>query len=137
MESQIFYIGNFLFQPQNLHPSLGGLLRPWRPQKALIGTFWFWFSNTENVEVLGISNPMFFFSLSSTSKHRCEYHILRKGKNGNSIAMKLCNSCKVLRNRTFLFVKIFKKNVRFHKIQNHKDSENFSFLCWQTKKFCS
>ena len=27
--------------------------------------------------------------------------------------------------------------VMFHKIPNHKDSENFKFLSWQTKKFCS
>ena len=27
--------------------------------------------------------------------------------------------------------------VRFHEILNHKDAKNFSFLTWQTKKFCS
>ena len=42
------------------------------------------------------------------------------------------------RNKTFMFVKIDDWNfVRFHEILNHKDAENFSFLSWRTKKFCS
>ena len=51
-----------------------------------------------------------------------------------------------------LFPKIFLKNNQphsalvdrclhtttlFHKKRNHKDAENFSFLAWQTKFFCS
>ena len=43
-----------------------------------------------------------------------------------------------LPNKTFLFVKIYRWNfVRFHEILNHEDTENFSFLSWQTKKFYS
>ena len=42
------------------------------------------------------------------------------------------------RNKTFLFVKIYRWHfVRFHEILNHEDTENFSFLSWQTKKFYS
>ena len=43
-----------------------------------------------------------------------------------------------IRNKTFLFGKIETWNfmiynfVRFHKILNHTDSENFKFLSWQT-----
>ena len=31
----------FLFHPQNPPPSIGDLLQPQRPQKAVIRTFWF------------------------------------------------------------------------------------------------
>jgi hypothetical protein len=45
---------------------------------------------------------------------------------------------KTFRNKTFLFFKIDKWNfVRLHKIESDKDAKNFSFLSWQTKKFCS
>ena len=42
------------------------------------------------------------------------------------------------RNKTFLFVKIERRNFeRFQEMNNPKDAEKFSFLSWQPKIFCS
>ena len=64
----------FFFQPQNRPPLIGGLLWPRSPQKALIRSSCFLvFQLRKCWSIIGYySNPVIFFSLTSTSKHHCE-----------------------------------------------------------------
>ena len=74
MESKVgklnyFFFSKFFFQPQNWPPSLGSLLWPWRPRKAVVKTFCFFgFPTQKMLEYHWVLlKPHVNFFLSSTS----------------------------------------------------------------------
>ena len=53
----------------------------------------------------------------------------------HKISANLDNSLLPIQKIHLMFVWMNWKFAKFHEIQNQRDAENFSFLCWQIKKY--